>query len=364
MNRLKNGTWSMVRSDNGKTVTVEGKGRVAFTDDDTDVKTLDPGGFFSIETKNGWSSGSGTARVEVTAANDGSLSRTYRIDGKAVSDAEGRKWLATVLPEIVRELAIGADTRVARILAASGPTGVLDEIARIKSGWARHVYFVQLFDQASLDAAMLARSLRQAGQQVDSDFARSEVARKAAERYALDDTSAAGFADLVNAIESDFEARRALGAALTRPDLSPSVAARLVKAAIPQGSSGIESDFEMAELLQGLSPALVDRLGPTYPEAVGSIGSDFERKRVLAALARRPALPLSQLVSIADLTASMESDFEKAEVLLALARHQRLEGQARDAVLKAAERLGSDFERGRVLSAVTKPTADSTSSVR
>jgi hypothetical protein len=363
MNRHKDGTWSMMRSDNGKAVKVEGKGRVAFTDDDTDVKTLDPGGSFSIETKNGWASGSGTARLEVSAAKDGSLSRSYRIDGKAVSEAEGRKWLAAVLPEVVRELAIGADARVARILAASGPAGVLDEIARIKSGWARHVYFVQLFDQASLDTATLARSLRQASQ-VDSDFARSEVARKAAERFSLDDTSAAGFADLVNAIESDFEARRALGAALTRPGLSPSVAGRLVKAAIPQGSSGIESDFEMAELLQGLPPALVDALGPAYLEAVASIDSDFERKRVLAALARRPALPTPQVVSIADLTASMESDFEKAEVLLALARHQRLEGQAKDAVLKAAERIGSDFERGRVLSAVAKPTADSTSSVR
>jgi hypothetical protein len=364
MNRHKDGTWSMMRSDNGKSVKVEGKGRVTFTDDDTDVKTLDPGGSFSIETKNGWASASGTARVEVSAAKDGSLSRTYRIDGKAVSETEGRKWLAAVLPEVVRELAIGADARVARILAASGPAGVLDEIARIKSGWARHVYFVQLFDQASLDTAMLARSLRQARQHVDSDFARSEVARKAAERFTLDDTAAAGFVDLVNTIESDFEARRALGAAITRPGLSPSVAGRLVKAAIPQGSSGIESDFEMAELLQGLPPALVDGLGPAYLEAVASIDSDFERKRVLAALARRPALPTPQVVSIADLTASMESDFEKAEVLLALARHQRLEGQAKDAVLKAAERIGSDFERGRVLSAVAKPTADSTSSVR
>ena len=262
MNRHTDSTWSMTRSDNGKSVKVEGKGRVTFTDDDTDVKSLEPGGSFTLETRNGWGSVSGIARVEVKAAEDGSLSRIYRIDGKSVSETEGRKWLASVLPEVVRELAIGADARVARILAASGPAGVLDEIARIKSGWARHVYFVQLFDQASLDTAMLARSLRQASQQVDSDFARSEVARKAAERFTLDDTSAAGFADLVNAIESDFEARRALGAALARPGLSPSVAGRLVKAAIPQGASGIESDFEMAELLQGIPPALVDALGP------------------------------------------------------------------------------------------------------
>jgi hypothetical protein len=354
----------MMRSDNGRTLKVEGKGRVEFTDDDTDVKSLDPGGSFTIETSKTGASGARSSRVTVSAAKDGALSRTYRIDGKAVSEAEGRNWLASVLPDAVRELAIGADARVARILASSGPAGVLDEIARIRSGWARHVYFVQLFDQAALDAATLARSLRQASQQIESDFARGEVARKAAERFALDDTSAPAFTDLVHAIESDFEARRALGAALARPGLSPSVTARLLKAAIPQGASGIQSDFEMAELLQALPPAAVEALGPAYVDAVASIASDFERRRVLAALARQPALPPARVVSIADLTASMGSDFERAEVLIALARNQRMEGPAKDAVLKGAERMGSDFERGRVLSTVAKPAAQATSGAR
>ena len=44
----KGGSWSMVRTENGKTLKVEGKGRVEFTDDDSDVKSLEPGGRFSI----------------------------------------------------------------------------------------------------------------------------------------------------------------------------------------------------------------------------------------------------------------------------------------------------------------------------
>ncbi len=84
----------MVRTENGKTLKVEGKGRVEFTDDDSDVKSLEPGGRFSFETANGWFSGFTASRFEATAARDGSIARTYTIDGKNVSDAEGRKWLA------------------------------------------------------------------------------------------------------------------------------------------------------------------------------------------------------------------------------------------------------------------------------
>ena len=354
MNSERGGTWSIVRTENGKTLKLQGKGRVEFTEDDSDIKSLESGGRFYFETANGWFSWFTASRFEATAAKDGSIARTYTIDGKTVSDAEGRKWLAATLPDLVRELAIGADTRVARILAASGPDGVLAEIGRIKSGWARQVYFVQLFEQANLDPATLARSLKQAGQQVDSDFSRGAVLKKAAQRFALDETSAAAYADMSRTIESDFEARHALAAALTRPGVSPTVATRLVKAAIPQGTAGIESDFELAGLLQQIPPAVATATGQVYLDAVASISSDFERKRVLSAMARRPGLDASAVGVIATLTTSMGSDFERAEVLLALAQSQRLDGAARDAVLKAAERISSDFERGRVLSALLK----------
>ena len=48
MNGDKGGSWSMVRTENGKTLKVQGKGRVEFTDDDSDVKSMEPGGRFYI----------------------------------------------------------------------------------------------------------------------------------------------------------------------------------------------------------------------------------------------------------------------------------------------------------------------------
>ena len=123
----------MVRTENGKTLKVQGKGRVEFTDDDSDVKSLEPGGRFSFETANGWFSGFSASRFEATAARDGSITRTYTIDGKNVSDDEGRKWLAATLPDLVRDLAIGADTRVKRILATAGEMSA--RISAAASAW-------------------------------------------------------------------------------------------------------------------------------------------------------------------------------------------------------------------------------------
>jgi hypothetical protein len=125
-----------------------------------------------------------------------------------------------------------------------------------------------------------------------------------------------------------------------------------VTAAIPHETAGIDSDYEMAELLQQVPPALAAAVGQAYIDAIRSIASDYERKRVLSAMARRPGLDASGVTTVATLTDSMRSDYERAEVLLVLARNQRLDGPPKDAVVKAAGRIGSEYERGRVLAAV------------
>src|SRR5207342_62209 len=46
------GTWSMSMSENGRTMTVRAKGRIELTDASDDVKSLEPDGYFMIETGN------------------------------------------------------------------------------------------------------------------------------------------------------------------------------------------------------------------------------------------------------------------------------------------------------------------------
>jgi hypothetical protein len=130
-----------------------------------------------------------------------------------------------------------------------------------------------------------------------------------------------------------------------------------MRAALPHGSEGIDSDYELAELLLSTPASSIEAAPQAYFDAARTIGSDYERRRVLSAHAARRGLGPGRIGTVAALTADMASDYERAEVLLALAAHQRLTGQGRESVLEAARRIGSDHERGRVLSALLETGA-------
>ena len=73
---------------------------------------------------------------------------------------EGKAWLSQALPRIIRQTAFGAPGRVARILKAKGPSGVLAEITLIEGSWAKRVYFTELLKSPGLDAATVRPGAR------------------------------------------------------------------------------------------------------------------------------------------------------------------------------------------------------------
>jgi len=83
-------------------------------------------------------------------------------------DADGRAWLARILPEVIRETAIGAPERVKRILRQQGAGGVLAEVNKIRSDHSRRVYLENLLDYGSLNAEDLRESMR-LGRKISSD---------------------------------------------------------------------------------------------------------------------------------------------------------------------------------------------------
>jgi len=348
----------MTSSTNGASIKVQARGHVELTADDTNVRSLERNGYFIYESGGSWIPWTSASRFEARARTDGTIERTYAIAGRAVGEAEGRAWLASELPRVARDYAIGADARVKRLLSSGGPIAVLADISKTSSGNAKRTYFTELFAQGQLDPATLAASLRQAGREIESDFELGQVLQAAAARYAIDGVVAPAYAEAATAIESDFELHRALSAALAQGGLGRTSAALLLRAATPgRDGRGIDSDFEQASLLIEVPRATADGVGPVFFESVGSIGSSFERKRVLTSLASRPALPATTVEGIIGSTRQMDSDFERAEVIIALAHGQRLDGGARDAAVSAAQAIGSDHERGRALSALLPSAA-------
>jgi hypothetical protein len=317
--KLADGTWLHFKV----------RGRVALTDDERDVESLSPNGYFEIANTSGrWFSRSGW-RYRVRANGNGTLSRRFDVDGDTRPlDAEGRRWVAEAIERQLIESGFNAATRVARILAAEGPEGVLQVASTLSSDFVKSVYLVQLLRQTAPDAA-----------------APDAAEDAAAEQVAL----LPAYLEVLRSMDSDFEKARVLLALISRGEPTPAL-----QRAVAEVTLQIDSDFEKSRVLGHLveGAGLDASAAAAFFVAVNRFDSDFERRRVLSRLASRRGLSSAIVLGIVRATVSMDSDFDKAQVLLHVIANQTIAPDARPALLGAAQGIDSDHHRGLVLSAM------------
>jgi hypothetical protein len=339
-------------SDGNRRFSVRHHGEVEFTDDDTDIRAISDGGYLVVDEKIGWD----RTRVDIRSGSDGSLQRTFYRNGKPVAyEPEGRAWLAKKIPGLIRESGFGAEARVRRIHTAGGPAAVLAEVTLIKSSYVKRLYLSRLLDLRTVQGPMLTKLIAQAGQEITSDYERTELLREVAkDRLMTTDEQRLAYTAATRTINSSYEHRRALQPLVESGSLSDAV----LRAAIDSAST-IESDYELTELLialaktQPLTPAAMD----AYVVTTTTIDSDYELGRALKQAVNVPtALPPAVLRDILKTSHGIDSDYEMAQFLMMLAAKQKLDDTSRPAYFTAADSVHSDYERGRVLKALAGRT--------
>ena len=344
----KSGNW--VWSDNGKKFEVNYRGDIEFTDDDSDVSRMSPGGYLRI--KDGQRFGTDNS-VEFRAGSGGAIERRFWVSGRERPfDPEGRKWLAEVLPKFIRQSGIGAKSRVARFMKSGGAAAVLAEISRIEGSWAKRVYFTELFNQPGLSGATIQQALGQAGREVDSDFELASLLI-ASNRIVSDDAVRRSYLEAARSIGSDFELRRVLSSIVKAGQMTPAIAASVLDT-----SGSIDSDFEQASLLVEFAARqpFDGPAGAAFFKALAGVSSSFEHNRVLKAVLQRTDLSEPVRVAALESGAAIESDFEAASFLTQFVKTSGVEGTARAPFFRAAASIDSAFERSRVLQALSRRT--------
>jgi beta-lactamase regulating signal transducer with metallopeptidase domain len=280
------------------------EGDVQFNDAETAVTRIsEDGELHIVEVRDG-------VKRELRLQPQGSgFARLYRVDGDdAPYDAAAEKWLSAVLPDIFRTTGLDAEARLKRILARGGVEAVLAEIALIHSDYVSANYIGGLFAQVELDATQIDRVI-----------------------------------ELMAAIESDYELRRAL-----TPALAVGVQSEASQLRVLALAADMESDYERAELLIAASkqiPLDGARLA-AWKAATVDIESDYEQRRVLEALlAQKQKYPAHAELAIA-MADSIGSDYEKRMLLEAAAELEVLD---RSAYVRVARSIGSDYERREAL---------------
>ena len=344
-------TWSH----NGEKLEVRWDGEFEFTDDDADVKSMTPGGQLRIS-DGGWLNGHS---VEFTAGASGTITRRYWV-GRTEHpfDPEGKRWLAQSLPRFVRQSAIGAKGRVARIHKASGVSGVLTEIGLISGSWAKRVYYTELLN-LNISADARRQALAQASRDLTSDYEMASLLISHADPLLADAVTRKAFFDAARSLQSDYEMRRVFSTGLKNGPVEPALLSSLLEAA-----RSIDSDYELASLLvQLVKQQSIDPARASFFATLDTVGSDYERGRVLAALGGRPDVSgdttAAMLTAVA---AKNNSDYETANFLLKVAK-QPMDASKRQPFFAAVDGMRSDYDKGRVLLAVAGQPGLSTDTI-
>ncbi|MCB1583236.1 MAG: M56 family metallopeptidase [Xanthomonadales bacterium] len=270
----------------------------------------------------------------------------YENGDKKTYDDNAQKWLARIIPEIMRITGFNAKERVKRIHAKGGNPAVLEEIGLIDSDYVRRTYFGHLFKLDQLDDTDMNSTLKLAAE-IKSDFELSHVlSAMVATQQIQDEQQWFNYLQATHTIQSDFELAKTMMNVMEYLPESTQVNESFFKAV-----QTIQSDFEMAKVLlaylDGREPNSVN-LEQMFV-AAAEIQSDFELAKVLMSVNKNLENHEEAFGHYLDLAATISSDFEMKKVYSNLLQHKPSAVILNQMLNSAADQIGSDFELANLL---------------
>jgi beta-lactamase regulating signal transducer with metallopeptidase domain len=327
----------------GRKVETEIRGDVTFGDDDISISAMSPGSYFRIQE----TTASTRRKLEIRDGHP-EPSVTYTVNGREkVLDEQGRAWLGTVLPALIRELGIGAEERAIRILEKRGPAGVFDEIDHISSDHSRRRYLSAVISSGRLNPDELQRAMTRVGR-ISSDHDKANVLLEVSETYNSDQLRASYF-DAVNTINSDHDRRRVLVKAIEDARGDPAVLARAGRSI-----ERMQSDHDKSQILQvaALHMRTVDAdARRALARAAASINSDHDKAQVVKSIFESGDLEPETLTDVLRIAEKIQSDHDKSQALQHALRQDMKDASVQKAFFAAAATINSDHERAQVLKA-------------
>ena len=346
-------------------------GKFAFAESEDDLAALDDEATL-IEVRDGV-----TRRLDFERDGD-AIERTYSVDGdERPLDADGRRWLAAAILQVLRESGIDADKRVQRIHRQGGATAVLAEVAQVDGDHARGQYLSALLGLDSLNGGELDGALKLVSA-MQSDYSKRMALTRALAKQTLATGQQLALLGIVAGFESDYDRRVLLVAAAALPatdvaveqawfdalaacksdyDQRVSLQAILERTSLNEGSlqhviasiASMDSDYDRRVTLQSVAARIgtSDALARNYIAAVRAIGSDFDQRVALQSLISAVDLSPTASIAVLDAVDQLQSSFERGVVLRSLAARMPA-----DAALitryRASARGLDDHTRGQV----------------
>ena len=329
---------------------VEYDGDIVLSDDDTDIVSISRGGYFTLSK----SSFGASRKVKIESDRDG-LTKQYFVGWSEEDwEPEGRKWLAEVLPDLVRSTTIAAKSRVDRIYKNGGSAALVDELKLLKGDYVSHAYFKLVFEK-QLTADDQSRLLKVAGETVNSDHYLSQILSSYLDRYGLTAHAVDNFVTATEAIQSDHYKSNVILNIAKSDDIKGKVLTKLIK-----GTDGIQSDHYKSNVLM----ELIDKknLDNEQMEILlvesNDIESDHYLANVLIKVVKKYELSSSVIDTFIETSNTIQSDTYKSNVYKELFERTTLSSEKLKSIFESLEDIQSDNYLSNILVDFAKKQQD------
>jgi SOS response regulatory protein OraA/RecX len=369
------GTMTISHSDGFQNFNVEMRGKMEISDDDKDIKSMSPDGYLEI-TKTVF----GSRRTLVISSQGGSLKREY-YEGRTSMpwEPEGRKWLAEIMPELLRTTTIAAESRVNRFYKQGGVNGVLGEINQMDSDYVIQAYadllmeistvktteyaniinkivakmesdyYISEFLQHNLDKFLQSKeatdAVFSACAHLDSDHYKTQVIKSALRSQPISVESVKIILAATDHMDSDHYKTEVLTTLLRQPNLTDQIVSEMINS-----TRSMESDHYRTQVIQkalaqkNLSSVSYQRV----LESVKDFDSDHYKTQVLTDLLSNK-LPNDQIFNLVALSNSIDSDHYLTIVFQSVMKNQDLSDESFKSLMERASNVDSDHYAAQIL---------------
>jgi hypothetical protein len=330
-------------SNDGYHIKVKYAGDIAFTDDETGIKSISPGGCIKY-----WKNG---RKLIAESDKDGTIAyQLYDGDNNVSPNEErGKKFVALVIKDLIN-LGFDAKNRVDRIYRKGGAAAVLDEIDYLKNDFVRRTYFERLLESKYLTPAEMNETAKSIGVALSADYEKSELLKKFADDYMASPQTSQAYLQAVKSINGDYEKASTLEAIVKQPLTKGQLGQVLVI------TNTIGGDYEKANVLkqivekEGLGPDNCDKL----LEVTNAIGGDYEKAGVLTELVENDSIPEESFGRLLLVATHIGGDYEKAGVFKKITEQNIATEGEWLSLINAATQINAAYEKSGVLVEIAK----------
>jgi hypothetical protein len=328
-------------STGGTDFNIEMRGRIEITEDDKDIKSISDDGYLEIN-----KTVFGSKRTIIIEPLGGGKMKKEYYEGRTQMawEPNGREWLSEILPDIVRNTTIGAESRVSRFFKQGGTTAVLNEIDRMDSDYSKS-HYANLLMKQNVQAKDYAVIINKISDEIDSDHYKTEFIKNNINKFMQNKEATTAVFSATREVDSDH-----YRTVIIKEALRGQIASIDNVKIILQAAGQMDSDHYITEVLTSLlkqdnmNDAVISEMISTSK----TIDSDHYKTVVLTKALDKPGLSTLSYQRVIESIKDIESDHYITEVIKHLLDN-KLTDELLTLLLSIVNSIESDHYRTEVL---------------